>query len=308
MAGTVEGVSHAEPFYQTSFKLGGTELQVLGYPHYTTAKVHERTITHGRWFTSAEENALDRTVVIGHGVAKAEDLHPGDIIEVDTPSGSEELEVVGIDDDFYYLGMVLYIPLRTLQDILKVGNEITGMHIEVESGREEDVDRTAEVLEDELLSRGIPVEAIKFYELKRSTLEQNGKLLDVIVLTSTVIVLISMIGLMNNLSMNILDRTREIGVLRCIGGRSINIGTTFGSEALTIAFIGWLSGIPLGYGILRLVSYMVMVMLDWEVKTLFPPIYILLSFIVTLVGTVLIIQLPLLKATRMRPGDALRYQ
>ena len=49
-------------------------------------------------------------------------------------------------------------------------------------------------------------------------------------------------------------------------------------------------------------------MLTLRIPLEFPLAYVLWSFIVALGGTVLIIQAPLLRATRLRPGDALRYQ
>ena len=46
--------------------------------------------------------------------------------------------------------------------------------------------------------------------------------------------------------MNVLERTREIGVHRCIGARDRDLRRIFATEGLTLALRGWLLGIPIG--------------------------------------------------------------
>ena len=69
------------------------------------------------------------------------------------------------------------------------------------------------------------------------------------VLAAAAVVLIVLIGLMSTLVMNILDRTTEIGMLRCIGARARDIKHVFSAEALFLAAIGWIVGVPLGFAL-----------------------------------------------------------
>ena len=62
----------------------------------------------------------------------------------------------------------------------------------------------------------------------------------------TVSVAISMFALINTLAMVVLERTREIGILRCIGAHARDVRRIFATEGLTVASAGWLIGIPLG--------------------------------------------------------------
>jgi len=139
-------------------------------------------------------------------------------------------------------------------------------------------------------------------------LNQNQGIVDAITYVSGMIVIISMVGLVSNITLNILDRTKEIGILRCIGGVSLSIRTIFTTEAVFLSIIGWALGIPFGYIIARFVSFMLVQMLDWEISIVFPVGMVLMSLALVIAASVLIAQLPILRATRMRPGDALRYE
>ena len=74
------------------------------------------------------------------------------------------------------------------------------------------------------------------------------------------IVAISMVGLANAITMSIIERTREIGILRCIGARARDVRRIFATEGVALALAGWLLGIPLGYALDRLLVWLV-----WEV-------------------------------------------
>jgi ABC-type antimicrobial peptide transport system permease subunit len=117
-----------------------------------------------------------------------------------------------------------------------------------------------------------------------------------------------MIGLMSTLTMNILERTREIGMMRCLGSRSSHIRRMFGTEGFILALAGGLVGIPLGYGVAQFLNWIMFNILNLEMDLLFPVSFVMIAVLVTLVMTLIIIQLPLRRAARFKPGDALRYQ
>jgi len=96
------------------------------------------------------------------------------------------------------------------------------------------VDATSMSIEDKLEQRGVDVEIQKKYRIKETTMEQNLSIINMMAATSVIIILISMVGLTSNLTMNILDRTREIGVMRCIGSVASKIRTVFTTEVLTL--------------------------------------------------------------------------
>ena len=82
----------------------------------------------------------------------------------------------------------------------------------------------------------------------------------------------------------------------------------FSTEGVFIAFMGWLVGIPMGVFISWFISYMGSNMMDIEVPFTFPVILIVYAGLIAVIGTAVIIQLPLMRATTFKPGDAIRYQ
>ena len=122
-----------------------------------------------------------------------------------------------------------------------------------------------------------------------------------------VIVAMSMVGLANAITTNLLERTREIGILRCIGARARDIRRIFTTEGVALAVVGWLLGIPLGYLLDRLLVRLVWEVIDVRVPVVFPPGNILIALIGTVALALLVLLLPVRRAARLRPGDALRY-
>jgi putative ABC transport system permease protein len=105
-----------------------------------------------------------------------------------------------------------------------------------------------------------------------------------------------------------MERTREVGILRCVGARARHIRRVFSAEALVLAFIGWAFGVLLGWlvyqGLLALLLHSAGVRLPQEFPLLIP----LITLAGVLVLTAVVIRGPLRRATRIQPGTALRYQ
>jgi len=105
----------------------------------------------------------------------------------------------------------------------------------------------------------------------------------------------------------VLERTREIGLLRTIGARSRDVRRIFAAEGLAIAVLGWLLGMPLGYALDRALVWLIERELDIEMVFAFPPWNLALALVGTIVLGLLVMLVPIRRAVRMRPGEAIRY-
>ena len=99
-----------------------------------------------------------------------------------------------------------------------------------------------------------------------------------------------MVGLVNAITMNVLERTREIGVLRCIGARARDIRRIFAAEGLVVSLAGWLLGIPVGYAFARLLNWLLLEVVGIEFTFTFPPLNILIALVGTVVLALLIMR------------------
>jgi len=159
-----------------------------------------------------------------------------------------------------------------------------------------------------MLSRGYVVNThIMYLELEESV-SFNKNIINMMIAVGTLIVFITLIGLMSTLTMNIIERTKEIGMLRCIGSTARSIRSVFGVEGVSLALVGWVIGIPLGYAVARFLNVMIYELMDCDFALVFPIRIIFIAGAVTLVLSLSVIQPPLFRAVRFKPGDALRYQ
>ena len=70
---------------------------------------------------------------------------------------------------------------------------------------------------------------------------------------------------------------------------------------------GWLLGIPIGYALERFLVWLVKEVVEVDLPFVFPPWNIAFALAGTVALALLIMLLPIRRAVRFRPGDALRY-
>ena len=117
-----------------------------------------------------------------------------------------------------------------------------------------------------------------------------------------------LMGLASTLTMGIIERTREIGILRCLGARSRHIRRVFTTEAVVLTLAGWAAGILLGWLIYEGLLILVRHDADLSLPQDFQPTIPLITLAGVLVLTLIVIRGPLHRAKRIQPGTALRYQ
>jgi ABC-type antimicrobial peptide transport system permease subunit len=111
------------------------------------------------------------------------------------------------------------------------------------------------------------------------------------------------------MTMNVIERTREVGILRCIGARSRDITRIFRSEALAVAALGWLLSIPAGWLIGKILVVTIANLFDFgSIPYTFPAWYPPFALIATLALAWVVVIAPLRRASHLRPGEALRYE
>ena len=169
------------------------------------------------------------------------------------------------------------------------------------------IDRTTTRLEDTLTAHGYDVGTEIEYVGEANDVASFRTFTTAIAVLGFLIVAISMAGLANAITMSVIERTREVGILRCIGARARDVRRIFATEGLAIALAGWLLGVPLGYLLDRFLVWLVREVVNVDVPVVFPPGNLLLALAGTVALALLITLLPIRRAVRYRPGDALRY-
>ena len=301
---TTPGVAIAQPVLMNAVKAQGEDAFAWGLP---PRPMFDQKVEQGRWFTSNEESAGAPVTVIAKNIARAIDADVGDTVTIQTAAGPARLRIVGSTGTQMQNGLLLLTPLSTLRRVLHSPDTVNGYWVRTSSPDHGLIDRTTTALEDRLAAAGYSIGTNIRYVDQARNVDRNRQISMAIGILGFLIVAISMVGLVNAITMNVLERTREIGVLRCIGARARDIRRIFAAEGIAVSLAGWLLGIPVGYAFARLLNLLLLKVVKIEFAFTFPPVNILIALVGTVVLALLIMRLPLRRAVRFKPGEALRY-
>lgn len=301
VAHTTPGVAAIQPVLLNDVKFDGKDATAWGLPQHP---LFQPKVSVGRWYSAEEAAAGAPVTIIQESLAAASGTDVGDTVILQTAAGPASLRIVGITPNQF--DTAFYTPLATLKRAL--GQTTTNnFFIRTASRSHDDIDATTTRLEDGLATAGYAVGTLVQYSTRERSVSGNRQISLMIGVLGLLVVAISMVGLINAITMSVFERTREIGVLRCIGARGRDIRRIFAAEGLTVAVSGWLLGLPLGYGLARLFNWLVLKIVGIEVAFVFPPLNALFALVGTIALGLLIMRIPLRRAVRLRPGDAIRY-
>jgi putative ABC transport system permease protein len=239
----VPGLKDTELWGQTEGQIlsddgSGTErIYIMAPP--SDSKLIQPVLKEGRWLLPDDENA----VVIGNHLLKVRpDLSTGDIVEIKIGGKVAKWEIVGI---FQMSGNFEPPPVYTTSDILDEYMPQQGM---ITSARlittSSDTETQLEVSKD--LETVFNKENIKFTQIVLGTdwLAQQTSAFDIFVyfllVMAIMISIVGSIGLAGTISMNVMERTREIGLLRALGASNGSILRMVIAESVIVGAASWL--------------------------------------------------------------------
>ena len=298
------GVARAEPALVEDVAVAGEEAVVWGMPREPLLRYR---LAEGRWYDAAEVAARARVAVVERILAENAGIAVGDTVSLTTPAGPARFRVIGMATNQQEYGTAIYVPLTTVRTLLGDPTGVSTYWIRTTSRDEALIDRTMSALEDRLGWLGFEIGGELTYVELRDEVAANRTVTTSIAVLGFLIVAMSMVGLANAITTSVLERTREIGVLRCIGARGRDVRRIFAVEGVALAVAGWLLGIPLGLVLNRLIVWLVREVADAEIPAVFPPWNVLLALVGTVAIALLVLLLPIRRAVRLRPGDAIRY-
>jgi putative ABC transport system permease protein len=130
----------------------------------------------------------------------------------------------------------------------------------------------------------------------------------VLVLIALVSVVVASVNIMNTMYTSVLERTKEIGLMKAIGARNKDILFIFLLEAGVIGMMGGIVGVILGYLVASTGGAIAAAAGYALLKPIFPPALIIGCIIFAFcVGAASGI-MPALRASKLKPVDALRYE
>ena len=262
----------------------------------------------GRWLLPNEERAI---VVSDSLYLTYPNLKPGDQLVIKLPGRSKESwTVVGV---FPFLALFGDPMAYANYDFIAAQNHlpnqaisyriITHLH-DAESNRE-----LTERIDTYLTERNFAVQSVK----SGSDLRQKATLAINVVIVFLLIMAIltafvGSMGLTGAMSINVLERTREIGVMRTIGAVDRVIMQSVIIEALVIGLITWVLAIGVSFPIGNLLLTIISKALGTPMELVFTPLGILLWLGVVIVLSVFASIIPARSAARLTINEVLAYE
>jgi putative ABC transport system permease protein len=298
------GVRDAQGWVSNQVRIEGEDVEAQGLP---AKPMISAAMIDGRWYAEAEVSERAKVAVLGRTLAKTTGKGVGDHIRLRTGGGPATLRVIGISSNQTGNGGVVFMPVSTLQSVLGSPGVVNNYWITTTTDDHGLIDRTTTRLEDRLAAHGNQVGSIVNYDAKEKQIAANGMITTSITVLGLLIVAISMVGLVNAITMAILERTREIGMLRSVGARARDIRRIFATEGLVVSILGWALGVPLGYLLARALGWATGEAVGLKITFVFPSLYVAIALVGTVLLALVVMLAPLRRAVRFKPGEALRH-
>jgi putative ABC transport system permease protein len=263
----------------------------------------------GRWLLPGEEKA----VVVSDSIYDIyPDLQPGDTILVKVPGHRvAEWTVVGV---FRFISMVgdtlAYADFDYVADLLDLPNQAYSYRVITDEHTLEAQKEIAQTLDKYLTDRGFQLSGVM---AGLTIQEDNARAINILVVFLMIMALLTAfvgsIGLTGTMGMNVLERTREIGVMRAIGAVDFEIMKSVVIEGLTIGLITWVLAIgvsfPISEILLKIISDS---MMGSSVELTFTPTGIYLWLGAVSVLSIVASILPARNAARLTINEVLAYE
>jgi putative ABC transport system permease protein len=261
----------------------------------------------GRWLQPGDEKVITLSDSI---LSALPDLEPGQKIRLKVNGKEDEWTVAGIFRFVHQEGTIAYTTYEYLSKYTKIANKsfsyrfITDQHTPAYQAI------MAEKLDNYFLEQGYKVSQTRTGESTlASAAESLGILVTFLLIMALLTALVGSMGLTGTMSMNVFERTREIGIMRSIGAVDTVIMRTVISEGVVIGAISWGLGavlsIPFSYLLSAILSTAIFNFLI-PVKFTFMGFIIWLLVVLALAAVASVI--PARKAARLTIREVLSYE
>jgi len=218
-------------------------------------------------------------------------------------SGRHLWQMYGRTDPFWRKNMNVVIPISTFSNLYRPDETLSSINIRFKDSVS--LDEYVEKIRISLLSNRLGYEDFEI-DTQAEMFEESQKQMRTMTLVFGAIAIISLlvggIGIMNVILASISERIREIGVRKSVGARKADIFVQFLIETIVLSTLGGLLGVLAGSSMSIFIAKIA------NMETLVSPFAIGLALISSCIIGIIFGIYPSLRAAKLNPIDALRYE
>jgi len=221
----------------------------------------KQMIKHGSINSLISSQNESPAIVIGRELSRQLGADVGDLLNVVSPEGkltplgrapnSRNYKITAIFNSgmYEYDASLVYISLKEAQDLLGMGDRVTGMEVRVKDVHQSD--KIAKSIQDNL---GYPYWTKDWRVMNRSLFSalKLEKITMFVILT--MIVLVGALNIISTLVMVVMEKTRDVAILRAMGATAKSIMLIFMLQGVFVGLVGTVAGLTSGLGICHLLA------------------------------------------------------
>lgn len=266
-------------------------------------------IIAGRWINPEEKKAIVVSDTIYNFYPE---IQPGDTLNIKISGNREETwTVVGI---FRFINMlgdpIAYADFNFISDLVNLPNQSSSFRLTTQGHDLESQEELSKFVDQYLQDRGFLVSNVEAGETMREESAKGTNILVIFLLMMALLTaFVGSIGLTGTMGMNVLERTREIGVMRAIGAVDRVIMQSVVTEGLIIGLITWVLAIGLSFPISSfLLQLIAEAMMGTSMILVYTPLGIFIWLGAVIVLSLVASILPAQNAARLTIREVLAYE
>jgi putative ABC transport system permease protein len=203
----------------------------------------------GRWLRPEDEQAA----VINSYLYRNERVKLGDNIILKVDGKKKNFRVVGIA-----LGTgapMIYSNYSYMAKITGNVGRATTLLILGKVRDQESISQMSQALQSHLKRMGFRIDTVQTMTQEFNEMVSNFSIVGALLLIMAILLaIVGGFSLMGTMSINVIERTREIGILRAIGASDIGVGLVFILEGVCIGLLSWASCLVIAFAIGKTIS------------------------------------------------------
>ncbi|MCA9267386.1 MAG: ABC transporter permease, partial [Planctomycetales bacterium] len=259
-------------------------------------------VASGRTPAELRQALLDGQVIIGSVLAQRTGLHAGDMLSIETRDGPRELPIAAVANEYMSGGLAVHLHRNVAQQMLELdGVDVYIIKTEPQA-RAEVGRRLRTICEDEGLMLQSYADLINMVDGMMGGLVAS--LWGLLVMGF----IVAAFGMVNTLTMNVLEQSRELGQLRIVGTTRRQVRRTIFAQAIIMGLLAIVPGVGIGVLLAWLINISTMPVTGHPIEFVLRPGLIAGATAVAFVVILISAWLPAERATRLKLASALRYE